>query len=208
MVQGCGGGSFVTGYCPGDSTIQCCVKAGPSDRISLRDSDCTNPKPNTCNFYSDCLEKEVHCGPSGYPLGYGLKYCNAFTAARPRMSGAGQAWVTATMLCLQNKLVPYATGAEKAASCSALKSAAFATHPSCYVSSGVCKLPPTDWAIIIQTVSLKELFGSLDALKQTLITVSDCAGFYEYLIKQGIIKVVDAVKDAAKDVWHKITSWV
>ena len=31
-----------------------------------------------CAFYSDCVEKRVPCGPNGYALGYGKKYCVRF----------------------------------------------------------------------------------------------------------------------------------
>lgn len=110
------------------------------------------------------------------------------------------------MLCLQKNLVPYATG-EQSTTCSALKEFAFGTHPGCYVSSGVCALPPQDWEVIIKTVSLKELFGSIDALKATLQTAGDCVEFYEWLIERGIVKLVDKVEDAARSVWKKITDW-
>lgn len=31
-----------------------------------------------CDFYSQCVEKRVPCGPDGYALGYGGKYCIKF----------------------------------------------------------------------------------------------------------------------------------
>ncbi|KAF2269831.1 hypothetical protein CC78DRAFT_452801, partial [Lojkania enalia] len=167
---------------------------------------CTNPAENTCTFYPDCLEKKVQCGASGYPIGYGLKYCTKFTDARPEFSSSGKAWITKTMLCLQRNLIPYATG-EKTGTCENLKKFAFGTHPGCYVSSGVCVLPPSDWEVVIRTVSLKELFGSIDALKATLETAGNCKEFYEWLIKRGLIKIIEKVEDKAKDIWHDITDW-
>ncbi|OCK80568.1 hypothetical protein K432DRAFT_404586 [Lepidopterella palustris CBS 459.81] len=179
--QGCSGGQFISNLCPGDSLIRCCVEsAAPSN-------PCADPQPNSCTFYSDCLEAQVHCGPSGYPLGYGLKYCTLFTAAKNKFSSAGQIWLTKTRLCLQCALVPYATGT-KATTCPALKKTAFGTHPTCYVDSGVCTLPVGDWGVIVETVSLKELFGSMDALKATLETVEGCADFYAWLIER-VVKV-------------------
>ncbi|ORY09022.1 hypothetical protein BCR34DRAFT_603170 [Clohesyomyces aquaticus] len=200
-AQGCPGGNFVSNLCPGDSSIKCCVQSAAASQPS-----CSNPAENTCTFYPNCLEKKLQCGATGYPLGYGLKYCNKFTAARKDLSSSGQAWITKTMLCLQRALVPYATG-EKGGSCPNVKEFAFGTHPGCYVSSGVCALPPKDWEVIISTVSLKELFGSIDALKATLETGKDCVKFYEWLIERGVIKIVDKVEDAAKSIWHKITDW-
>lgn len=150
-------------------------------------NECSDPKPNSCSFYPDCLEALFHCGPSGYPIGYGLYYCEKFSALRSQMSAAGQAWVTDTMLCLQSDLVIYGNGLQNT-TCSALKAYAFGTHADCYVKSGICALPPTDWVKIIKTVSIKELFSSLDALKATLQTVKGCVGFYVWLIGNAILK--------------------
>ncbi|KAF2197222.1 hypothetical protein GQ43DRAFT_425006 [Delitschia confertaspora ATCC 74209] len=201
--QGCSGGFFVKNHCPGDSSIQCCVNSagGGDDGPS-----CTNPAENTCAFYSDCLEKKMKCGDEGYPIGYGMKYCKKFTKARPQLSAKGKAWITKTMLCLQRNLIPFATG-QQGGTCARLKDFAFGTHPGCYVSSGVCTLPPSDWEVIISTVSIKELFGSLEALKATLETGVNCVDFYQWLIKKGIIKIVDKVEDAAKNIWKKVSDW-
>ena len=93
------------------------------------------------------------------------------------MSAAGKMWVTNTMLCLQRDLVVYGDGSQTT-TCDALKLYAFATHANCYVKGGICTLSPTDWVMIIKTVSFKEIFSSLDALKATLQTVKGCIGFY------------------------------
>jgi len=144
-------------------------------------NECSDPKPDSCSFYPDCLEAHLHCGPSGYPIGYGLHYCEKFSALRGQMSAAGKMWVTNTMLCLQRDLVAYGDGSQTT-TCDALKLYAFATHADCYVKGGICTLSPTDWVMIIKTVSFKELFGSLNALKATLQTVNGCIGFYLWLI--------------------------
>ena len=31
-----------------------------------------------CSFYTECVERSVPCGPSGYAVGYGYHFCNAF----------------------------------------------------------------------------------------------------------------------------------
>ena len=31
-----------------------------------------------CSFYTDCVEANMPCGPSGYAVGYGYHFCNAF----------------------------------------------------------------------------------------------------------------------------------
>lgn len=31
-----------------------------------------------CEWYLKCLEDHYHCGPKGYPVGFGYKYCSRF----------------------------------------------------------------------------------------------------------------------------------
>jgi Stanniocalcin family len=181
------------------------------NKITTRASNstiCSNPVPNSCTFYPSCLESRLHCGPSGYPLGYGLHYCELFTNARSQMSPEGQAWVTDTMLCLQRALVPYGTGREST-TCSDVKEYAFGTHPSCYIESGVCTLPPSDWAIIVDTVGLADLFSSWDAFKATMETAGGCGAFYAWLIDSGYVAVLagSAIEEAGDDIWDWVTSW-
>lgn len=171
---------------------------------------CTDPAPNSCSFYPHCLEERYSCESDGYPIGYGLHYCNAFTGAKSQMSSEGQAWVTNTMLCLQRALVPYAKG-QKSTSCDKLKEYAFGTHPECYVNSGVCSLPLDDWSVIVNTVSFTELFSSWDAFKATLQTAGGCTEFYTWLIKNKVVNVVEdtgeAIGDAGEAAWDWATSW-
>ena len=42
------------------------------------DSGCTTQVDiGSCNFYK-CINWAVHCGTSGYALGYGYRYCRRF----------------------------------------------------------------------------------------------------------------------------------
>lgn len=191
------------------------VQADPLNKDTTRaldDTSCSDPVPNSCTFYSNCLESRFDCGSSGYPIGYGLHYCELFTKSSSEMSPEGQAWVTKTMLCLQRALVPYATGAEST-TCSALKDYAFGTHPSCYIDSGVCTLPPSDWPIIVNTVGLSDLFNSWNAFKATMETAGVCGAFYAWLIDSGYIYVIageeaaPAIEQAGEDIWNWVTSW-
>ena len=59
-----------------------------------------------CTFYDQCLEATYECGPSGYPLGYGLKYCNRFVDNYKLFSKEGKEWISGTLLCLKEDLVP------------------------------------------------------------------------------------------------------
>ncbi|KAJ7807871.1 hypothetical protein B0H14DRAFT_2871984 [Mycena olivaceomarginata] len=150
-------------------------------------NECLHPPPDSCSFYADCLESRYHCGPTGYPLGYGEKYCTKFQAHRTTLSARGQTWMLATMHCLQEALVPDAIASPSAVTtCAALQDKAFATHANCYVSSGVCKLPPSDWGAILEIVDVKTLFDSWDAFKATLMAGAECLEFYAFLIDQGL----------------------
>lgn len=159
-------------------------------------SNCSEPQPDECTFYPQCLEPKVQCGSEGYPIAYGLNYCTLFTDVASEMSDEGQEWITNTMLCLQNALVPYGTDGTESTTCDDLRSYAFGTHPDCYVGGGFCTLPPSDWAVVVETVGLAELFGSLEALKAVLETGKDCGELYVWLVANGII---DAVKDNGDD---------
>ena len=41
--------------------------------------DCTAlANAGNCTFYTQCVEPRFQCGSSGYPLGYGDRYCRKF----------------------------------------------------------------------------------------------------------------------------------
>lgn len=85
----------------------------------------------SCTFYSSCLEPLYHCGTDGYPIGYGLHYCDRFISTLPSIppatttissqarwhaelddildpswSAEGIEWVHKTLSCLQYSLLP------------------------------------------------------------------------------------------------------
>lgn len=124
----------------------------------------------TCEYYR-CRQRNTgntHL-PTDYYTGFGLKYCERFSKeTRPRMSPAGRLWVDDTLTCLQlaaEKEIPIDAPPEVA------KPRAFDTHPTCYVRSGVCFLPSSDWAEIYYTIDSKD-----QELRQALITGVYCAG--------------------------------
>ena len=42
-------------------------------------AECNNlAQSANCSFYTECVERNMPCGPSGYALGYGYQFCNAF----------------------------------------------------------------------------------------------------------------------------------
>lgn len=146
-------------------------------------NECAYPPRDSCSFYADCLEAGYHCGQYGYPIGYGQKYCQRFSDDRSELSARGQEWMLDTMHCLQTQLIPEATGAVNT-TCDAIKDKAFGTHAMCYVDSGVCLLPPSDWVAIVDIVGITTLFSSWDAFEATLEAGEGCVELWAYLIEQ------------------------
>ncbi|RIB21118.1 hypothetical protein C2G38_2079067 [Gigaspora rosea] len=130
------------------------------DSITL---NCTMPVPNTCNFYTDCLEKKFHCGNKGYPLGIGLKYCEKFSENAHLFSSSGKEWLSKTKLCLQDSLVPIYEN--DSITCSEIKDEALSSHANCYVSNGICLLPSSDWVALFETIDFRDFFGTLPFVK-------------------------------------------
>jgi hypothetical protein len=130
----------------------------------------------SCEFYR-CRERRHACGKGGYYEGYGLKYCLRFSALGTAMSPAGAAWVSKTLLCLQQYLhanVAYDTP------CPEARRSAFDSHPLCYVLGGICSLGPADWAMILATIDLADF-----DMKQALLTALACAGWWLPLLRPG-----------------------
>ncbi|KIJ06358.1 hypothetical protein PAXINDRAFT_103402 [Paxillus involutus ATCC 200175] len=148
------------------------------------DPACANPPMDQCSFYATCLESRYHCGPDGYPLGYGRKYCQKFAGERSKLDPQGQKWMIDTMHCLQLVLVPDAIDANST-TCDALKDQAFASHAGCYVSNGFCTLGVHDWAAIIEIVGITTPFANWDALKATMQAIAYCTGFYGHMAERG-----------------------
>lgn len=120
----------------------------------------------------------MRCGRVPYQLRFPL--CTKFAEAKSELSTSGQAWISDTMLCLQRALVPEAIGAPGAVTtCADLKTKAFATHADCYVQSGLCSLPISDWEkVSVDIVGPGTLVESFDALKATFSVGLQCTKFF------------------------------
>ncbi|KAL9039043.1 MAG: hypothetical protein Q9214_005036, partial [Letrouitia sp. 1 TL-2023] len=131
---------------------------------------CKSPRPMSCDFYRNCAEGQLGCGPGGYPLAYGEKNCNKFVKNLKYFSAAGREWIFGTMLCLQTAMVPVLEPCT--ATCSSFENAAFDSHPGCYVKSGFCGLQCPDVLATMMTVSTDLI--SLKSLKQVAQTSGLC----------------------------------
>ncbi|KAG4068176.1 hypothetical protein HA402_008817 [Bradysia odoriphaga] len=119
--------------------------------------DACIPQSNKCIFYRDCLEAKIPCGPKGYALGYGFKYCNAFMKHYSSFSDVGKQWVSATCFCLQNVLRPIVNG-DRPQTCTAIKKFAMSSHVDCYTNTkpSICDIPKTDIPTLF-VIIVKEL---------------------------------------------------
>lgn len=121
-------------------------------------------------FYR-CAELTLHCGPDGYLIGYGARYAERFYRnTRPWMSPAGKRWLDATLVCLQ---VALRDQIDASTSCDDVRTIAFDSHPECYVDSGFCRLPLSDWFAVAATIDGRD-WASQDALRQVTTTAQAC----------------------------------
>ena len=148
---------------------------------------CPNPEASAaleenCDFYYDCLEPTFQCGPTGYPIGYGGKYCTSFMQQYKEFSTSGKAWIDGTLTCLKSALVPVVHDSADY-SCDRVNTTAFNSHVKCYVSNGFCDLAfgiehPIQTAEFIadlcKVYQVKD-FMSLIAIEQIAEVVAVCA---------------------------------
>lgn len=121
-------------------------------------------------FYR-CAEQTLSCGPDGYLIGYGTRYAERFYRnTRPWMSPAGKRWLDATLVCLQDRL---RERIDSSTTCDDVRTIAFDSHPECYVESGFCGLPLTDWFAVAATIDGRDWL-SQDALRQVTTTAHAC----------------------------------
>jgi hypothetical protein len=163
---------------------------------------CDAPQPRDCSFYTQCLEPHVPCGPSGYALGFGDKYCNAFKQAD--LSPRGEAWVDSTMLCLEKQLVPYATSPGPAATCDQITEAAFASHAGCYTAlpASICFLPPPDVLAVLRTIGADEIFTA-----RTRTQVQSVAGTCAIQVGEKLTHAAFDPRVATAELAQQIALW-
>ena len=113
----------------------------------------SQPGCDSCNYYR-CVESLPgrSCGTGGYYLGYVGKYCEIFTKwTRPRLSPEGQKWLDDVRRCLMLSIEQ--AGIVPETECKQVRKIGFDAHPTCYLKSGICQLPPSDWTTILSTIA-------------------------------------------------------
>ena len=85
-----------TGYCAVFEDQCWRLKEVGSDACYRDEQQCQEPVGQTCSWYRNCLESAHECGPDGYAIQYGLRYCNRFRDHEQVFSPAGRKWMYQT----------------------------------------------------------------------------------------------------------------
>lgn len=101
----------------------------------------------SCSYYL-CKENELNCGPKGYLVNYGYRYCNKFyQELESKLTASGSQWIQEAAVCLQEKIEHTTTAST---SCLNVKKIAYASHSDCYSQASFCELPIEDKFKIIK----------------------------------------------------------
>lgn len=140
----------------------------------------------SCEYYS-CIEDErLSCGDEGYPIGYGVNYCEKLTSLNFKNAdgfikakvfpGDGNIWRDDVRDCLQVEMDDYFRSTpSNELSCSSLRKFAFDSHPRCYTQTPVsfCELPPESVIKVGTTIGFQDLF-TYESLNQVRDTADIC----------------------------------
>lgn len=106
-----------------------------------------------CEYYR-CREASARCGSEGYLMNYAYRYCQRFRlVVEGEMSPEGQAWFRRVRRCLVKAL----DAAEPGNDCQSLEEEGFGSHPECYLETGFCDLPLSDWVRVFNSVDPNDL---------------------------------------------------
>lgn len=93
------------------------------------------PNVESCSYYL-CAEQRHTCGPRGYALGFGFRFCRVFLESQESYSPQAHQWLKDVRVCLMNALEN--TTSEK--TCGDIRRKAFHQHIDCYMSTGFCDI--------------------------------------------------------------------
>lgn len=101
------------------------------------------PNVNSCGFYL-CQEKKYSCGPKGYQLGFGFKFCQIYLDSEQNYSPAAYQWLRRVRVCLMQQYAQVESHSTQR-SCGEIKADSFHSHVGCYVDTGFCELSGLDY---------------------------------------------------------------
>lgn len=128
------------------------------------------PKVGSCGFYA-CEEKRHHCGPRGYPLGYGFKFCQVFLNTEREYSLPAKSWLRRVRVCLMESFKRVNGDTHK--TCRKVKNDSFRSHIGCYKRTGFCDLRSSDRLQIIWALRNSVIYP--EAIRDGLAVMETCA---------------------------------
>jgi len=153
-------------------------RSGVSSGKSNLSQNCLVPSGVDCSWYSDCLEAKYNCGDTGYPIGYGEKFCNLFQQNYQSFSSQGQAWINAVRKCLQVTLVPVLQTSAASLTCYQLKTKAFDSHVPCYISPApgisVCNLRCGEFVNLFNVIKSSFVSDLVETAKEAAKVLAQC----------------------------------
>ncbi|KAI8516841.1 hypothetical protein Bbelb_054220 [Branchiostoma belcheri] len=158
-----------------------------------------------CDFYARCLEVKYRCGAKGYPVGFGHRYCTRFHTFYDYFNDEGKAWVDDTRKCLTTALLPVYKS-NSSFDCDELKAFAFASHPTCYTTSGqgFCKVFWTNMRGLLKVFEVCDFLGtgSILMIEKILMTGLQC--FCDHTMSDGIHYVLNATSEVRNKALEEI----
>lgn len=158
--------------------------SSPSHDNSLNAIDRCSSLIGSCEYYSCVEEERLSCGDRGYPIGYGVNYCEKLSALEFSPTGGlikslvfpgdGNEWRDNVRECLQEEMDEYFR-TEENVSCDSLRKFAFNSHPRCYTQTAVsfCELSPESVVRVGATIAVKDLLTE-ESLRQVRDTANIC----------------------------------
>ena len=124
--------------------------------------ECYSPSGDDCSWYRSCLEARYPCQGTddGYAIEYAEKFCNLYVENYNDFSEDARDWIDGVRQCLQVSLVRYLRLWTMGKTCADIRSAAFESHPQCYLNPapgvpGICQLDCIDAIKIFVLVNIE-----------------------------------------------------
>lgn len=131
------------------STIAVCILSLLATIVASVDPvhpTCLNNQ-GPCEWYLSCIEKNYPCNNTDYAYAtdFVYKYCSKFMTDIAEFSEQGQAWLNRVKPCLEDRLATALLQMKEKPTCKQISDIGFGSHPGCYVETGFCKIPFSDW---------------------------------------------------------------
>ncbi|KAI6229959.1 Stanniocalcin family protein [Aphelenchoides fujianensis] len=124
-----------------------------------------------CNEYRT-FEHERQCGPKGYFLAYGERYCNKFLDSVSSFDEDGRKFIRCTATCLVDSMRSY-LDQHSSGTCAAIEHDAYRQHVKCYLKCGFCGACKANRRALLSVYKASDFF-SFDAMRTVLSVLRKC----------------------------------